>query len=152
MEEEVAGIAHELQLLERHATDGLSIHVRRRLSRRATFACKTPHGGAAHGAAHIAQELMGHCVGLYKANRQGVLRLEAHLQRYGQVLPRHLQQPAEPLDATALPAGARPDCRQAQAQARIATPPRAHRRAPIALLAQAQTEGAVTARAMTRTT
>jgi hypothetical protein len=49
---------------------------------------------------HLLQELLGHCTGMYDSNRQGILRLEAHLKQYGYANQQGLQHPENPLEAS----------------------------------------------------
>lgn len=47
------------------------------------------------------QELLGHALALYHANRQNIVQLEAHLSQYGYCAPAGLTvEPADPTSAS----------------------------------------------------
>lgn len=97
LEEDVASITQQMEQLEQHTSQAISLVV-------STPPCEEIFSSALASAplqpcpcAIVPQELLGHCKGLYHANRQGIVHLEAHLKQYGYVPPAALQQPTDPL-------------------------------------------------------
>lgn len=59
----------------------------------------------------LLQELLGHCLALYQANRQLACQLEDHLEQYGYTKPStHEEEPEDPYGLVTLSEYGEPHC------------------------------------------